>query len=209
MNRRSLLWFLCALAGGLLILAAWRETSSPRGGRSPSAETNVPNRDGRAPSMADFSGIRAVTLTRPTAGEQGSGSTGAIQAPAISGEQLWKERLAAMLTSESHDDRELGRQLLGIATTEEAPGKTRASAMANALNFTDDANYPEDVMPVALRPDLPEVVHDVILEDLLARDPRMTAPVARRIAAVPGHPLAGALTGFLESLRERRDERTR
>jgi hypothetical protein len=209
MNRRTLLWFLGALAGGLLILMAWPETSSPMGGHSPSAETTVPNRDGRASSVADFSGGQAVTLTRQTSGDADDRSAGAVDAPATSGEQLWKERLAALLTSESHDDRELGRQLLGIAATEDAPGKTRASAMANALNFADDASYPEDVMPVALRPDLPEVVHDVILEDLLARDPRMTAPVARRIAAVPGHPLAGALTGFLESLRERRDERTR
>lgn len=206
MNRRNLLWFLGALAGGLLILMAWPETSSPMGGRSTSAETTVPNRDGRTSSVADSSGGPAVTLTRQTSGDADDRSAEAVDAPAISGEQLWKERLAALLTSESHDDRELGRQLLGIAATEDAPGKTRASAMANALNFADDADYAEDVMPVALRPDLPEVVHDVILEDLLVRDPRMTATVARRIVAVPGHPLADALAGFLESLEATGDE---
>lgn len=206
MNRRSLLWFLCALGGGLLILMGWRETSPLRRGGSTSAEATVPDRNGRASSVADSSAVQAVTLTRPASGDADGGSAGAVDAPAISAEQLWSDRLGALLTSESHDDRALGRQLLGIAATENAPGKTRASAMANALNFTDDADYPEDVMPVVLRPDLPEVVHDVILEDLLVRDPGMTANVARRIVAVPGHPLADALAGFLESLEATGDE---
>jgi hypothetical protein len=205
MKSRTLLWFLCAVVGGLLVLMAWRKASS-FGRAGSSFETPVPDRDGAAPPVAESPGFQAVTLTRPGAGEPGDALPADPEAPAIPGEQLWQERLGALLTSESRDDRELGRQLLEFATTEEAPGKIRASAMANALNFTDDADYPDDVMPVVLRPDLPEAVHDVILEDLLVRDPRMAARVARRIAAIPEHPLADALAGFLESIGEPGDE---
>lgn len=117
-------------------------------------------------------------------------------------DEVWKQRLHGLLNNDTWSDRELGGQLLKIVEDEKAPDWVRVHAMANALNFTDDENYGEDVKPLALRTDLPEVVNDVILEDLITRDPTGILPVAREFAAMGQHPLAGAIEEFVKSVEE-------
>ena len=121
-------------------------------------------------------------------------------------DEVWKERLHGLLNNDIWSDRELGVQLLKIVEDEKAPDWVRVHAMANALNFTDDENYGEDVKPLALRTDLPEVVNDVILEDLITRDPPGILPVAREFAAIAQHPLAGAIEEFVKSVEETEPE---
>lgn len=115
-------------------------------------------------------------------------------------EEVWKERLLSLLRNDTLSDRELGRQLLSMVKDEQAPDWVRAHAMTNALNFLDDEHYGEDVKPLAFRADLPEVVYDAILDDLINRDPAIILPVAREFAAVAQHPLAGAIEEFVKSV---------
>lgn len=118
-------------------------------------------------------------------------------------EEIWRERLHTLLNNDTYSDRELGRELLKIVEDGTAPEVVRVHAMANSLNFTDDANYGEDVKPLALRTDLPETVNDVILDDLINRDPDVILPVAREFAKLPRHPLAGAIEAFVQSEEEK------
>lgn len=147
----------------------------------------------------------AITLTDPTElptaeGERDEGDSSVESGSAL--DDVWKRRLHGLLNNDTWSDRELGMQLLKIVEDEKAPDWVRGHAMANALNFTDDGNYGEDVKPLALRTDLPEVVNDVILEDLIIRDPLEILPVAREFAAMGQHPLAGAIEAFVQSLEE-------
>lgn len=146
----------------------------------------------------------AVTVPDPVGipGKGGGGSSGNPGQSPAPDEEVWKERLQGLLNNDAYSDRELGRQLLKIAEEEGAPERVRVHAMANALNFTDDAHYAADVKPLAFRTDLPEAVNDVILDDLLNRDPRAILPVARELAAVGRHPLAGAIEEFVKSFEE-------
>lgn len=121
-------------------------------------------------------------------------------------DQRWKGRLLELLRNDTYSDRELGQQLLKIVEDRQAPDWARAHAMANALNFTDDENYGADVKPLALRTDLPEVVNDVILEDLINRDPAGILSVARELAATSQHPLAGAIEEFVRDVEGSRGE---
>jgi hypothetical protein len=53
--------------------------------------------------------------------------------------------------------------------------------------------------PNHLKPtDLPEVVNDAILEDLIHREGTVILPIAREFAAVSQHPLAGAIDAFVK-----------
>lgn len=153
----------------------------------------------------------AITMLDPSeipakggAGDGGDPSVG----PGSPADEVWKERLHGLLNNDTWSDRELGGQLLKIVGDEKAPDWVRVHAMANALNFTDDANYDDDVKPLALRTDLPEEVNDVILEDLFNRDPLEILPVAREFAAMGQHPLAGAIEEFVKSVEEAEVEET-
>lgn len=151
----------------------------------------------------------AVTVTDPGGipGKGGGGSSGNPGESPAPEEEVWKERLQGLLNNDAYSDRELGRQLLKIVEEEGAPERVRVHAIANALNFTDDANYAADVKPLAFRTDLPEAVNDVILDDLLNRDPRAILPVARELAAMGRHPLAGAIEEFVKSFEEAEEEK--
>jgi hypothetical protein len=136
-----------------------------------------------------------------------SGDAGESNAPKhASADEVWKERLQGLLTNDTLSDRELGKELLNIVAEERAPESIRVRAMANSLNFVDDENYAEDVKPFAIRQDLPETVNDVILEDLINRDPVKILPTAREFVAVGNHPLSGAIDEFVKSFEAPEEE---
>jgi|GEM_PF-2213582 len=141
----------------------------------------------------------AITVTEALPSRGGSPVSAETPDEAdLTEDEAWKERLLDLLRDDSYSDLELGRQLLTIVSDQQAPDWARAHAMTNALNFTDDENYGAEVKPLALRTDLPEVVNDAILEDLINRDPVVILPVAREFAAVAEHPLAGAIDAFVK-----------
>jgi hypothetical protein len=145
----------------------------------------------------------AITLTETLQGGGGVPVSPETKDEAVLTEdEVWKERLLELLRNDTYSDRELGRQLLKIVEDVQAPDQVRAHAMANALNYTEDENYGEDVKPLALRTDLPEVVNDAILEDLINRDRTAILPVAREFAALTQHPLAGAIEAFVKEADE-------
>ncbi len=141
----------------------------------------------------------AVTVTEALPSRGGSPVSEETPDEAVLTEdEVWKERLLDLLRDDTYSDLELGRQLLSVVADPQAPDWARAHAMTNALNFTDDENYGAEVKPLALRTDLPEVVNDAILEDLINRDPAAILPVAREFAAAAQHPLAGAIDAFVK-----------
>jgi hypothetical protein len=152
---------------------------------------------GKQPSAAAEMALKAAEAV--PSGEEPNAETAS---PPLTPDEVWKERLHTLLTNDTYSDRELGKELLNIVTDGKAPEWAKAHAMANALNFTDDASYAENIKTVAMRLDLPETVNDVILDDLINRDPAQILPVAREIAAIGRHPLAGAIEDFVKSFEE-------
>jgi len=96
-------------------------------------------------------------------------------------------------------DHELGKRLVTFASDPQAPEWARVEAMMDALAFTDDENYNQNIRPLAVRADLPESINDVILEDLLVRSPLSVLPAACEIASTSGHPLADVSEEFVKS----------
>ena len=144
-----------------------------------------------------------VTLTEATT-EEIAESENAEDSDAMASdpEFYWEDRLSNLLDNEGINDRELGRQLITLATNEKAPIEIREDAFRNALVFTDDRNYTEDLKPLVARIDLPESFNDEVLEDLFNRDPETILPTAREIARIPGHPLADAIDEYVKSIEE-------
>lgn len=97
------------------------------------------------------------------------------------------------------NDREIGNQLIMLASNPKAPEWARVEAVLNGLVFTDDKNYVQDIRTLAVRMDLPDSVHDVILEDLLNRPHPTALPVARLIANTNGHQLADVMDEYVNS----------
>ena len=185
-------------------------------GENPLWSSRVSRKSDGTPTTSPAGGepaeeMRAITLTDPTelpaAGGESDGGDSSVESGSAL-DEVWRRRLHGLLNNETWSDRELGLQLLKIVGDEKAPDWVRGHAMANVLNFTDDGNYGEDVKPLALRTDLPEVVNDIILEDLIIRDPLEILPVAREFAAMGQHPLAGAIEAFVKSLEETEVEET-
>lgn len=185
---------LCAL-GGLYLTGKFQSGSVPERSGEPVPE----NGEAGIPNTPEGD---AVTLTNVPS-SQAPADTSPVGETPMTGEEVWKERLHTLLNNDTYSDRELGRQLLAIVEDGNAPEVVRVHAMANALNFTDDENYGEDVQPLALRADLPEAVNDVILDDLINRDPEIILPVAREFVKLPRHPLAGAIEAFVQSEEEK------
>lgn len=114
-------------------------------------------------------------------------------------EEFWQQGLSEVHNNDNLPDRELGKKLITVASNPKAPEWARLEAMMDALVFTDDENYDQDIKPLAIRKDLPESLNDVILEDLLNRSPLSVLPAARHIANTSGHPLAGVFDEFVKS----------
>lgn len=117
-------------------------------------------------------------------------------------EEFWSEHLSELQGDDSLSDRELGKKLTHVALNPQAPEWVRVEAMVDALVFTDDENYNQDIKPLAIRTNLPESINDVILEDLLIRPPCSVLPAAREIAKLSGHPLAEIFDEFVKSTEE-------
>ncbi len=126
----------------------------------------------------------------------------ANQSSSPDSEFYWDDKLTNLLENDQLSDRQLGKQLTQLANDTKAPLEIRTDAFRNALVFTDDENFATDLLPIAIRTDLPESFNDEILEDLYNRDPEIVLPVIRQIAGVPGHPLAGALDEYAGELAE-------
>jgi hypothetical protein len=185
------------LAGLACLFLAKRFTASPSvvDSASPGPGSSV------QPGAGDTGDTGAVAVTVTDSLPSRGGSPVSPETPdeaVLTEDEVWKERILELLRNETYSDLELGRQLLGIVADQKAPDWARAHAMANALNFTDDENYGEEVKPLALRTDLPEVVNDAILEDLIHREGTVILPIAREFAAVSQHPLAGAIDAFVK-----------
>lgn len=116
-----------------------------------------------------------------------------------SSEEFWQESLTKIVNNDNLSDHELGKKLVTFASDPQAPEWARVEAMMDALAFTDDENYNQDIRPLAIRADLPESINDVILEDLLVRSPLSVLPAAREIASISGHPLADVSEEFVKS----------
>ncbi|MBL9153584.1 MAG: hypothetical protein JNK37_13905 [Verrucomicrobiales bacterium] len=162
---------------------------SPVGGGAPSVASTLPTAPAK-PAEAPPATADAAPEPEPAAASQATT------------DEIWTERLSSLLNNDSYSDLELGNKLAAIAADGNVPEWARAQAMANALLFTDDANYERDMKLLALRTDLPETVNDVVLDDLINRDPEVILPVARQFVAAPGHPLAGAIEEFVKSVEE-------
>ena len=116
--------------------------------------------------------------------------------------EFWRAHLAELLNNDHLPDRELGQKLATIASDTQTPVGARVNAITQALVFTDDDNYDQDMKQLAVRADLPESVHTVILDDLMHRDPAAILPAAREIAGTSGHPLSGAVGELVKSIEE-------
>ena len=116
--------------------------------------------------------------------------------------EFWRAHLAELLNNDHLPDRELGQKLATIASDAQTPVGARVNAITQALVFTDDDNYDQDMKQLAVRADLPESVHTVILDDLMHRDPAAILPAAREIAGTSGHPLSGAVGELVKSIEE-------
>lgn len=116
--------------------------------------------------------------------------------------EFWRAHLADLLNNDHLPDRELGQKLATIASDTQTPVGARVNAITQALVFTDDDNYDQDMKQLAVRADLPESVHTVILDDLMHRDPAAILPAAREIAGTSGHPLSGAVGELVKSIEE-------
>ena len=116
--------------------------------------------------------------------------------------EFWRAHLAELLNNDHLPDRELGQKLATIASDTQTPVGARVNAITQALVFTDDDNYDQDMKQLAVRVDLPESVHTVILDDLMHRDPAAILPAAREIASTSGHPLSGAVGELVKSIEE-------
>ena len=116
--------------------------------------------------------------------------------------EFWRAHLAELLNNDHLPDRELGQKLATIASDAQTPVGARVNAITQALVFTDDDNYDQDMKQLAVRADLPESVHTVILDDLMHRDPAAILPAAREIASTSGHPLSGAVGELVKSIEE-------
>ena len=116
--------------------------------------------------------------------------------------EFWRAHLAELLNNDHLPDRELGQKLATIASDAQTPVGARVNAITQALVFTDDDDYDQDMKQLAVRVDLPESVHTVILDDLMHRDPAAILPAAREIAGTSGHPLSGAVGELVKSIEE-------
>ena len=116
--------------------------------------------------------------------------------------EVWRAHLAELLNNDHLPDRELGQKLATIASDTQTPVGARVNAITQALVFTDDDDYDQDMKQLAVRVDLPESVHTVILDDLMHRDPAAILPAAREIASTSGHPLSGAVGELVKSIEE-------
>ena len=116
--------------------------------------------------------------------------------------EFWRAHLAELLNNDHLPDRELGQKLATIASDTQTPVGARVNAITQALVFTDDDDYDQDMKQLAVRVDLPESVHTVILDDLMHRDPAAILPAAREIASTSGHPLSGAVGELVKSIEE-------
>ncbi len=116
--------------------------------------------------------------------------------------EFWRAHLAELLNNDHLPDRELGQKLATIASDAQTPVGARVNAITQALVFTDDDDYDQDMKQLAVRADLPESVHTVILDDLMHRDPAAILPAAREIAGTSGHPLSGAVGELVKSIEE-------
>lgn len=116
--------------------------------------------------------------------------------------EFWRAHLAELLNNDHLPDRELGQKLATIASDTQTPVGARVNAITQALVFTDDDDYDRDMKQLAVRADLPESVHTVILDDLMHRDPAAILPSAREIAGTSGHPLSGAVGELVKSIEE-------
>ena len=116
--------------------------------------------------------------------------------------EVWRAHLAELLNNDHLPDRELGQKLATIASDTQTPVGARVNAITQALVFTDDDDYDQDMKQLAVRVDLPESVHTVILDDLMHRDPAAILPAAREIAGTSGHPLSGAVGELVKSIEE-------
>lgn len=116
--------------------------------------------------------------------------------------EFWRAHLAELLNNDHLPDRELGQKLATIASDTQTPVGARVNAITQALVFTDDDDYDQDMKKLAVRADLPESVHTVILDDLMHRDPAAILPAAREIASTSGHPLSGAVGELVKSIEE-------
>ena len=116
--------------------------------------------------------------------------------------EFWRAHLAELLNNDHLPDRELGQKLATIASDAQTPVGARVNAITQALVFTDDDDYDQDMKQLAVRVDLPESVHTVILDDLMHRDPAAILPAAREIASTSGHPLSGAVGELVKSIEE-------
>lgn len=198
MNKKSLLIPVVVVAA-VALAAFWFANRTPG---EPAVAESPPGAAAGAAAAPEESGSKeeeVVTLTTtPSMAETAAEESG--DEAVLTEDDVWKSRLLDLLNNDTLSDRELGRQLLKMAENTEAPDWLRAHAMTNALNFLDDEHYEEDVKPIVSRPDLPEVVNDAVLDDLINRDPAGILPVARELAAIAGHPLAGAIDGFVKSV---------
>jgi hypothetical protein len=116
--------------------------------------------------------------------------------------EFWRAHLAELLNNDHLPDRELGQKLATVASDAHTPLGTRVDAITQALLFIDDGDYDRDMKRLAVRADLPESVHTVILDDLMHRDPAAILPAAREIAETSGHPLSDAVGELVRSIEE-------
>jgi hypothetical protein len=126
-------------------------------------------------------------------------TAGDARYPSYLSEEYWKDLLKEVQTNDEFNDREMGSELIMIASNPIAPERIREKAIADALVFIDDENYEHDIKPLAIRMDLPDSIHNIILEDLLNRPQPTALPLARYISNTNGHLLAEVLGEYVES----------
>ncbi len=150
------------------------------------------------PRVRGDSAVTAIPSNRIRRGNSEI-SQGVTHNPAKSSEEFWRDLLLDVQTNEEFNDRETGSKLIMIASNSKAPKMIREKAIADALVFIDDENYEYDIKPLATRMDLPDSMHNIILEDLLNRPQPTALPIARYIANTNGHQLAEVLDEYVKS----------
>jgi hypothetical protein len=115
-------------------------------------------------------------------------------------ERYWEERLFKLLNNDRLSDRELGQQLAAFAADSKASRPVRLDALRNALIYIDDAFYEQDIKPLALKTDLTQELYDTIFDDLTARDPSLSLPVAKTVSSLRQHPMATVMGDWVAEM---------
>ncbi len=163
-------------------------------------KTPVPESPALDPIAANPSAKTASGAPQTASGDSVAPDETDFPLPPENTERYWEERLFKLLNNDRLSDRELGQQLAAFAADSKASRPVRLDALRNALIYIDDAFYEQDIKPLALKTDLPQELYDTIFDDLTARDPALSLPVAKTVSSLRQHPMATVMGDWIAEM---------